>query len=548
MGLDDASRDTSSKKGSCLSVFKTLSVEPAGFLVICSIIMSHLMFQNLLMETACRGDLGYEAATCKEIITKVNASYKTQEREIQKVVADLQAITSVLFGSISVLVVLFIGPWSDSNGRKIPLLISCMGMLSFSGMMILCYFLLDKVKLNALTLTLLVMGPITLSGGGHVFGMSAYSYIADTTSEKSRTLRTGVLSASVRSAMPIGYAIGGGLNKFGVKITTSLMLAMGLGLVGFVILLLTVKNVRPKNTEVDDVDGSEVTKRKKRSAWIRYNPLTKLWQAFAILWKKRKDRVGFWLLIVAHMSYAAPGSGEYSMLYLFVRERLQWNVSDYGFFSMYNWLMSAAGVFLSMFILSRKLKISDPIVGLVAGFSQIGGSTMYAFATTALAMYLASATDLMNGTIGVVVRSMLSKTVAPDEIGKLFALLGVLESLIPIGMVPTYAMLYKNTVTIFAGAFFLLSAALTIPAEIIFIYFICTKRNMSPKKEEHALDGELGPSGKPLVVHKGALEDRINNELVRLMPQEMYSSKDCMVGVFEAKNAVKNDNDDEEEK
>lgn len=36
-------------------------------------------------------------------------------------------------------------------------------------------------------------------------------------------------------------------------------------------------------------------------------------------------------------------SGEYSMLYLFVRERLQWNVSDYGFFSMYNWLMSAVG-------------------------------------------------------------------------------------------------------------------------------------------------------------------------------------------------------------
>ncbi|OXA63563.1 proton-coupled folate transporter [Folsomia candida] len=544
MGKENVSRrDASSKKGGWLSVCKTLSVEPAGFLLICSAVVSHLIFQNIVMETACRNDLGYEAETCKEIITKVNATYKTQEREIQKVVAGVQAMMSVIFGCITVLVVLFIGPWSDANGRKMPLLMSCVGIFSYSGLMLLGYFLLGKVKLTAMALTLMVVGPITITGGGAVFAMSAYSYIADTTSEKSRTLRTGVLSASVRSGTPIGFAIGGGLTRFGVGTVTSLFVAMGLAMISFVIMLLTVKNTAPKKIGVDEVDegdefedGVKVAKKpkKKRSAWIRYNPLTKLWQALAILWKKRKDRFGFWLLIVAHMSYAAPGSGEYSMLYLFVRERLQWNVSDYGFFSMYNWLMSAAGVFLSMFILSRKLKISDPIVGLVAGLSQIGGSTMYAFAATALAMYMASATDLMNGTIGVVVRSMLSKTVAPDEIGKLFALLGVLESLIPIGMVPTYALLYKNTVTVFAGAFFLLSAALTIPAEIIFIYFICTKRNMSPKKEEHALDGELGPSGKPLVVHKGALEDRVNNELVKLMPQEIYSSKDCMVGVFEA--------------
>jgi len=181
------------------------------------------------------------------------------------------------------------------------------------------------------------------------------------------------------------------------------------------------------------------------------------------------------------------------MLYLFVRERLQWNLSEYGFFSMYNWLMSAAGgsisfcstqsllitnlshiswvagVVVSMFLLKKVLKISDPLLGFVAGWSQIGGSTFYAFVRTPLGMYLASGVDLMNGTIGVVVRSMLSQTVSSNEIGKLFALLGVLESLLPVAMVPVYATIYRNTVTTFAGAFFLLSAAITIPAEIIFM-------------------------------------------------------------------------------
>lgn len=54
-----------------VSVFKSLSVEPAGFLIICSVVVSHLIFQNLVMETACRIDLGYPADTCKEIIGKV---------------------------------------------------------------------------------------------------------------------------------------------------------------------------------------------------------------------------------------------------------------------------------------------------------------------------------------------------------------------------------------------------------------------------------------------------------------------------------------------
>lgn len=76
---------------------------------------------------------------------------------------------------------------------------------------------------------------------------------------------------------------------------------------------------------------------------------------------------------------------------------------------------------------------------------------------------------MMNGTIGVVVRSMLSKLVAANEVGKLFALLGVIDSLLPLVMMPTYALVYRSTVTFFAGAFFFLSAGITLPAEFIFL-------------------------------------------------------------------------------
>jgi hypothetical protein len=73
-------------------------------------------------------------------------------------------------------------------------------------------------------------------------------------------------------------------------------------------LLVRVENFIPKGAENDD-DLGIGGQRRKRSKWIRYNPLTKLWKALAVLFKKRKDKSIFLLLIICHVCYAAPGSG-----------------------------------------------------------------------------------------------------------------------------------------------------------------------------------------------------------------------------------------------
>lgn len=81
----------------------------------------------------------------------------------------------------------------------------------------------------------------------------------------------------------------------------------------------------------------------------------------------------------------------------------------------------------------------------------------------------ASTVDLMNGTMIVIARSMLSKLVGRDEIGKLFSLIAVLESFIPLGMNPVYATLYGMTVHTFSGSFIILSALLTIPPQLVYV-------------------------------------------------------------------------------
>lgn len=314
-----------------------------------------------------------------------NITFKTEEREIQKVVAGLQAVSSVIFSCITVFVALFIGPWSDAHGRKMPLLFSMSGVILMPTMMIVGYLCLGKIR--AIYMVLLATLPMTLTGGLLVYIMSAGSYICDTTTEKNRTVRIGVLSASIRAGTPIGIMIGGILMKFKVGIIKSLLVAIVLAGLGFLLVLVRVKNGRIAGTSKGGEENCEKeSDKRERSCCKKYNPVTKLIEAFAILFQKREHPLRFCLLIVAHICYAVP-MVEHSMVYLFVRERLQWDISDYGFFSMINYLLSAAGVFLSMYVLSKRLKLSDALVGFISGLSQIGGSTLYAFSTTAAMMY-----------------------------------------------------------------------------------------------------------------------------------------------------------------
>jgi len=49
------------------------------------------------------------------------------------------------------------------------------------------------------------------------------------------------------------------------------------------------------------------------------------------------------------------------MMYLFVRERLGWGISEYGFFSMTNFVMSGAGAILLIRRVFIKFKLTHKL-------------------------------------------------------------------------------------------------------------------------------------------------------------------------------------------
>lgn len=77
--------------------------------------------------------------------------------------------------------------------------------------------------------------------------------------------------------------------------------------------------------------------------------------------------------------------------------------------------------------------------------------------------------EIFNGTSFIAMRSIASKLVPPEELGKVMSLFGVCEALMPLVYGPMYSAVYRATMESMPGAFLLLGGGLTLPAVVIFM-------------------------------------------------------------------------------
>jgi len=83
-------------------------------------------------------------------------------------------------------------------------------------------------------------------------------------------------------------------------------------------------------------------------------------------------------------------------------------------------------------------------------------------------LFAASVIDVLNGTLAVIPRTMISKLVALSEAGTIFTILAIINAALPGLLVPLYTFVYNRTIEVdFEGGFNLLSLALSIPPTLI---------------------------------------------------------------------------------
>ncbi|KAJ8919035.1 hypothetical protein NQ315_016941, partial [Exocentrus adspersus] len=441
-------------------LMENITVEPMLACYIIPSVLASLATQNLNLEKACRVNLGYSKEVCDALTERRTQNYTFEEREVQQLVASMGVWKTMLQSALPAFLIMFVGSWSDRWGKRKPcMLLPIVGeFMTVVGLMICTFFFYE--------LPMEVAGFVegffpAITGGWFTMFMGVFSYIADVTTIDMRTLRIGIVNVFCSLGIPVGLALSGVLYKkigfYGVFSISAVMYVMAL--------YYGWKKVKePKKIDVPTLPNQPC-------AFIRdFFDVRHLMDTFRVAFKQGENnrKLKVMLLMLVVMVVIGPMHGEMNVAYLFTRYRFNWDEVDFSIFSTYSMVTNLIGTSVSVGIFSHILKIDDAIIGIYSSMSKILSSFVYGFAKTSLVFYLGAIVEILNGTSFIAMRSIASKLVPTDELGKVNSLFGACEALMPLVYGPMYSATYAATINVMPGAFYILGGILTVPAVLIF--------------------------------------------------------------------------------
>jgi len=175
-----------------------VTVEPLLALFQVSCVLSGLTTQNLNLRKACRVNLRLDERACDGLENKNATFYAREEVEVQQLVADMLVWQTVVQSAVPCALVVFVGSWSDRNGRRKPcMLVPVVGELVRNAGLLLCVYYFYELRLEAAGLVESV--PTSIAGGLTVLYLAAFSYIGDVSSVSARRHEHANAARGVRS-------------------------------------------------------------------------------------------------------------------------------------------------------------------------------------------------------------------------------------------------------------------------------------------------------------------------------------------------------------
>lgn len=98
------------------------------------------MIQNLYLEKTCYVNFQLNTSECNAQHNHTSETDSEHATKIQKYVSNLNIYSSFIENIPSVIFVLFLGPWSEKNGRKLPMITPLIGHLCSVSLYILNYY------------------------------------------------------------------------------------------------------------------------------------------------------------------------------------------------------------------------------------------------------------------------------------------------------------------------------------------------------------------------------------------------------------------------
>ncbi|CAD0200392.1 unnamed protein product [Chrysodeixis includens] len=427
-------------------------LEPALVGAMIAINLGQTSLQNFYLQTACTVDLGIALEVCEK---------GEMEAESQMVVSGVNVSRSFIGSLIATIVLLFVGPWSDCSGRRKPLLI-----LPLVGMSVMTTgVLLMLLFPGASTVQVLYAVQLPMSLGGN-FGLllaAAFSHIGDVCFATGRdvTRTMGTHRAAIQIAHVVG-AVGGPLLYRYLGFFGVFPLVLFLQLSSLVYVIVAVKDV---NVNVDNKVSVCNWKLPFNAVHCLIKP------------REGRKRMIIFLMLVVTLGDRMLLSAEVLIAYMYYRYKFHWNDIMFGSFLAYRNIVSFIGTLLILSVLKRRLRLADETVGMLSCVSYILATTGLITSTTTWCVFMLPLVGIISQGSQVVQRPILNKQILPTEQGKIYSVMGSLESAMQMMSSPLYSLLYKKTVSDFPDAWLL--PGITLAFFQLTSYFVARKLGAS---------------------------------------------------------------------
>lgn len=250
-----------------------------------------------------------------------------------------------------------------------------------------------------------------------------------------------------------------------------------------------------------------------------FNPIVAV-ECVKVLMRKRENqgRATVILLFVMYFIAVGPAFGEEPNEYNFTRIALNWDGLVYSTYATYGNATSLVGTIIMVVVLSKLLKFSDPLLGILGTILSCVSrifyvSRMFLFflymlsfvlvllrlslietsfcvneeieikkknfsrliqlqtlATTISMMYVARTLDAFISIRALVIKSILSKYVNADELGRSFSIIAIIETIGKMIFVALYSVVYEYTLETWPSAFYFVSFIFLVITAILFVY------------------------------------------------------------------------------
>ncbi|KAJ8960240.1 hypothetical protein NQ318_003965 [Aromia moschata] len=463
-----------------LYIKQIVTVEPLIALYQMAQFLSKPALDNLEFEKSCRVNLRYNDTICEAILTGHHQNFSSQNGQIQVIISDMHSWQQPVQSFMPLVLVLFLGSFSDRHKWRKPfLLLPVLGELFGILGCMLCAVFMRSWPLEAQGVSQKVIP--SLFGGQIMLVMASTAYIADVSSVKMRTLRLGIVQIVLSVCSPLVYLFNGTLfvriGYLGVLSMSAAMYAASLAYGSVWIREPRVKERFNKDCVLADV----------------FDP-THAIDTFKLVFKESGNNKAYFRTVIAMIFvYRGAFEGETNVLYLYTQNVFQWTPVEYSYLVTVNGFVHLVGNALGVPIFTKILHLSDLMILFITILSKIARNIVYGLARTVPIFYAGIFVGIITGVYKVVKKSIATKIVSENDIGKAQSLIGICEALAPAVSVPVYnKLIYINMLTTYPATFFFFSILFYATCCVLVIWMYCQEK----KKQKNSRSVQNNVGGK----------------------------------------------------